>query len=114
MRRGHASYVAEGARVPNPHVPRTANILYAQTVRKAWQIRSGLKKVLQVIRKPSNIPTQRDTGGMGYKLTRKDAERIRKENREKRVARLNGQEPRTQRLAIPPLYETFRSTGRDM
>lgn len=49
--------------------------------------------------------------GLGYHPTRADKARIRKEKREKRMARIQNREPEYTQMEHPPLEKIFRSAG---
>ncbi|XP_057452389.1 uncharacterized protein LOC130744214 [Lotus japonicus] len=60
------------------------------------------------------VPTpfeNKDKYGLGYKPTKDDKKMVAADKREKRLARLENQEPKTKRLTVCNLSEKFRSAG---
>ncbi|PPD80953.1 hypothetical protein GOBAR_DD22117 [Gossypium barbadense] len=86
-------------------------MLFVQIVGKGWHL--GLEKDLQGILEPVSVTTQKDTRRLGYKPMRENVERMYKEQKAKRLARMARKKVVEPHLICPPLSKTFYSVGFD-
>ena len=61
--------------------------------------------------KPLQVHEKKDRFGLGYEPTKADKRRNVEERKEKRVARLQNREPKTERIPICDIQQSFRSAG---
>nr|XP_027124338.1 uncharacterized protein LOC113741048 [Coffea arabica] len=81
-------------------LPEASIMMAREMIRGGYEIGKGLGRELQGILEPIEIPTQKDTFGLGFHPTAKD----RKEMQARKQAEKKGKQTA---LNIPPLYHTF-------
>src|ERR1044072_1616000 len=78
---------------------------------EGYQHGHGLGKWGDGIVKVPTLVENKDRFGLGYKPTREDKKRVAAEKKEKRLARLEGREPKLEKIPTCNLMEMFRSAG---
>ncbi|XP_027075870.2 uncharacterized protein [Coffea arabica] len=82
------------------NLPEASIIMAREMIRGGYEIGKGLGRELQGILEPIEIPTQKDTFGLGFHPTAKD----RREMQARKQAKKKGKQTS---LNAPPLYHTF-------
>ncbi|XP_027060688.1 uncharacterized protein [Coffea arabica] len=82
------------------NLPETSIMMAREMIRGGYEIGKGLGRELQGILEPIEIPTQKDTFGLGFHPTVKD----RREMQARKQAEKKGKQTS---LNVPPLYHTF-------
>jgi hypothetical protein len=78
---------------------------------EGYQHGHGLGKWGNGIVEVPTLVENKDGFGLGYKPTREDKKRVAAEKKEKRLARLEGREPKLEKIPACDLREIFRSAG---
>lgn len=107
----NATYVGEEMPVIKAH-PSDASLMVAKVMLEGgYQHGRGLGKYGQGITEFPMLIGNKDRYGLGYKPTKADKMRITMEKKERRLARLENRESRTEGVSICDLLEIFQSAG---
>ncbi|XP_073219507.1 uncharacterized protein [Cicer arietinum] len=92
-----------------PHMSNTAIMVAKFMLSRGHQPWHELGKDEEGLKEPVELPENRDKWGLGYKPTRDDKQRLVKEKKEKRLARIENREPRIERILICDIRRSFQS-----
>lgn len=98
----NASFVGEGNPTPKPRLSK-ASIMTAKVM-----LRGGINEKLGTL---LILQENKNRYGLGYKPTNADKRRIVDEKKEKRLAKLENQEPVSERVPTYDIRRSFRSAG---
>ena len=95
----------------NPYLS-DASLMMAKTMlKKGYKYGDGLGRNGTRLVVPLDLVGNKGRYGLGYKPTQADKRRVVEEKRERNLARLVGREPRTGRIALGDINQSFRSAG---
>ena len=80
-------------------------------IEKGYRYGSGLGRYEEGVTQLPDFLENKDRFGLGYKPTKEDKRRIAAERKEKRLARLEKREPRTGKVPLCDIRQSFRSGG---
>ncbi|KAJ1378139.1 G-patch domain [Sesbania bispinosa] len=107
----NASYVREGAQIVRQRMSDASIMVARVMLKKGYQPGQGLGKFLNGVTKMPSSIEKKDRCALGYQLTKADKKRFAEEKKEKRMARVENREPKTERIPICHILQSFRSAG---
>ena len=90
-----------------PHLPMAPMMMAKVMLKDGFKLGDGLRKHGQGTQKPLKIPKNNENFGLGYKPTRVDKMRVTNEKKEKRMAHLESQEAKDERILICDIKQSF-------
>jgi len=107
----NASYVKEGMPIIEPRPSDTSMMVARIMLENGYQYGHGLGRNKQGLSQIPKLMENKGRFGLGYKPSKADRRRIANEKREKRLARLENREPKTEGVPICDIQESFYSAG---
>ncbi|KAJ1425817.1 G-patch domain [Sesbania bispinosa] len=105
------SYVREGAQIVRPSMSNASIMVARVMLKKGYQPGQGLGKFLNGVTKMPSSKEKKDRCGLGYQPTKADKKMFAEDKKEKRMARLENREPKTERIPICHILQSFRSAS---
>ncbi|XP_027337054.1 uncharacterized protein LOC113850691 [Abrus precatorius] len=107
----NATYVGEGAPILKPRLSNTSIMTAKVMLNGGCQYRYMLGQVMSKATNWLQLHENKDRFGLGYTPTKADKRRVMEEKKERRLARLEGREPKTEGVPICDLLKSFYSVG---
>ncbi|KAJ1378160.1 hypothetical protein SESBI_48134 [Sesbania bispinosa] len=107
----NVNYVREGAQIIKPRLSSTSMMVAITMLDEGYQSNQGFGIFLNRFSKLPCLSEKKDRYELGYRPTKADKKRFAEEKKEKRMARLENREPKTERIPICHILQSFRSAG---
>ncbi|KAE8716368.1 PCF11P-similar protein 4 [Hibiscus syriacus] len=107
----NATFISEGKRIPIPHLSKNTKMQLKETLARGAKVGKGLGKKLQGITEGLAPVPKRNYFGFRYKPTYHDKVRDAQKLKERRKARVKGEDLVWGPMVIPPLSKSFVSGG---
>ncbi|XP_052484869.1 uncharacterized protein LOC105795909 [Gossypium raimondii] len=107
----NATFILEGSKIPMPRISKTTRMGLQLTVGKRALPRKRLGKYLQGRVEAPVLKDKQDRFGLGYKPDARQRKMEQEKKRERRRARLTGDEVELEPMTFPHLSKTFVSGG---
>ncbi|XP_027341179.1 uncharacterized protein LOC113854418 [Abrus precatorius] len=107
----NATYVGEGAPILKPRLSNTSIMTAKVMLDGGCQYGYVLGQTITKAANWLQLHENKDRFGLGYTPTKADKRRVMEEKKERRLARLEGREPKTEGVPICDLLKSFYSAG---
>ncbi|XP_052484906.1 uncharacterized protein LOC128039989 [Gossypium raimondii] len=107
----NATFILEGSKIPMPRISKTTRMGLQLTVGRGALPKKGLGKYLQGQVEAPVVKDKQDRFGLGYKPDARQRKIEQEKKRERRRARLTGDEVELEPMTFPHLSKTFVSGG---